>query len=68
LIPYVFCAMAVWLMPNQPRPAGLAAVVSGLAFVYSLFAIVGAGAETVLYGFLWLLVGLPLYVWVKRRG
>lgn len=68
LIPYVFCAMAVWLMPNQPRPAGLAAIVSGLAFVYSLFAIVGAGAETVLYGFLWLLIGLPLYVWVKRRG
>jgi APA family basic amino acid/polyamine antiporter len=38
-----------------------------VAFVYALFAIGGAGAETVFYGFLWLLAGLPLYVWVVRR-
>jgi APA family basic amino acid/polyamine antiporter len=67
LVPYVFCSMAVWLMPNQPRPAGIAAIVSALAFVYSLFAIVGAGAEAVLYGFVWLLAGLPVYVWVRSR-
>lgn len=68
LVPYVFCSMAVWLMPNQPRPAAVMAVVSGLAFIYGLFAIVGAGAEAVLYGFVWLLAGLPVYVWVRRRG
>jgi APA family basic amino acid/polyamine antiporter len=66
LIPYVFCALAVWLMPGQPRPAGGAALVSALAFVYAMFAIGGAGAETVFYGFLLLFAGLPLYVWVKR--
>jgi APA family basic amino acid/polyamine antiporter len=66
LVPYVFCSLAVWLMPGEPRPAGVAAVVSALAFVYSMFAIGGAGAETVFYGFLSLLAGLPLYVWVKR--
>ncbi len=52
LVPYVFCSLAVWLMPGQPRPAGAAAVVSILAFVYAMFAIGGAGAETVYYGFL----------------
>jgi APA family basic amino acid/polyamine antiporter len=66
LVPYVFCSMAVWLMPNQPKPAGAAAVVSALAFVYAMFAIGGAGAEAVFYGFLWLLAGLPIYVWVQR--
>jgi APA family basic amino acid/polyamine antiporter len=71
LVPYVFCSMAVWLMPgSQSGPnaagAGAAAVVSVLAFVYAMFAIGGAGAEAVFYGFLWLLGGLPLYVWVKR--
>jgi APA family basic amino acid/polyamine antiporter len=66
LIPYAFCSMAVWLMPGQPRPAGGAALVSALAFVYSMFAIGGAGADTVFYGFLLLFAGLPLYVWVKR--
>jgi APA family basic amino acid/polyamine antiporter len=66
LIPYAFCALAVWLMPGQSRPAGAAALVSGLAFVYAMCAIGGAGAETVFYGFLLLIAGLPLYVWVRR--
>ncbi len=66
LIPYAFCALAVWLMPGRPRPAGAAALVSALAFIYAMCAIGGAGAETVFYGFLLLFAGLPLYVWVKR--
>ena len=68
LIPYVFCALAVWLMPGQPRPAGGAAIVSAAAFVYSMFAIGGAGADTVFYGFLLLFAGLPVYVWIRRTG
>jgi basic amino acid/polyamine antiporter, APA family len=68
LVPYAFCSLAVWLMPGHPRPAGGTAVVSVLAFIYALFAIGGAGAETVFYGFLSLLAGLPLYVWMKRRN
>jgi APA family basic amino acid/polyamine antiporter len=48
----------------------MAAAVSIFAFVYAMFAIGGAGMETVFYGFLLLLAGLPVYVWVttlKRR-
>ena len=41
LIPYVFCSLAVWLMPGQPRPTGTSAVVSALAFAYAMFAIGG---------------------------
>jgi APA family basic amino acid/polyamine antiporter len=67
LVPYVFCALAVWLMPGQARPAGAAAIVSALAFTFAMFAIGGAGAETVFYGFLLLLGGLPLYVWRAQR-
>jgi APA family basic amino acid/polyamine antiporter len=65
LIPYAFCALAVWLMPGEPAPAGAAAAVSVLAFVYAMFAMYGAGAETVFYGFLLLLAGLPIYVWLR---
>jgi basic amino acid/polyamine antiporter, APA family len=68
LIPYVFCALAVWLMPGQPPPTGRDAVVGALAFVYAMFAIGGAGAETVFYGFLLLFAGLPVYVWLRRTG
>ena len=67
-MPYVFSALAVWLMPQQPRPVGGAAIVSVLAFVYGMFAIYGAGAETVFYGFLLLLGGLPVYVWMRREA
>lgn len=66
LIPYVFCSLAVWLMPGQPRPTGGAAVVSVLAFIFAMFAIGGAGAETVFYGFLSLMAGLPIYVWLRH--
>ncbi len=67
LIPYAFCSLAVWLMPGEPRPRGGAALVSVLAFVYAMFAIYGAGADTVFYGFLMLLAGLPVYVWLAVR-
>ena len=67
LVPYVFCSLAGWLMPGQPVPTGWTAGVSVFAFVYAMFAIYGAGAETVLYGFLFLLAGLPVYLWVRRQ-
>ncbi len=63
----MFCSLAVWLMPGQPRLATSAAIVSALAFAYSMFAIYGAGMDTVFYGFLLLLAGLPVYVWQVRR-
>lgn len=68
LVPYVFCSLAMWLMPGRPRPAGAMAIVGSLAFLYAMFAIFGAGAETVFYGFLLLLAGLPLYIWVRQSG
>jgi APA family basic amino acid/polyamine antiporter len=66
LIPYTFCSLALWLMPGREPPRGAAALVSVLAFVYSMFAIGGAGMETVFYGFLLLMGGLPIYVWIRR--
>lgn len=72
LIPYSFCSMAVFVLagPGERKKAapraGLA-LVAALAFVYSLVAIGGAGMESVYWGFLLLLSGLPVYVWVQRQ-
>ena len=70
LVPYAFCSLAVLI---DARPAGGEdrlshgmRAIAILAFVYSLVAIGGAGAETVYWGFLLLLLGLPVYVWVTR--
>jgi amino acid transporter len=69
LVPYVFSALAVFKIPDPAAPGRLPAVakgVAGLAFAYSLWAIGGAGADTVYWGFLLLLAGLPVFVWVTR--
>jgi basic amino acid/polyamine antiporter, APA family len=44
------------------------AVVGILATAYSLWAIVGAGTEAVLWGAGLLILGLPLYFWFKRSS
>ena len=75
LVPYVFCSLAGFVLQRAratgdaerrlPWSTG-AAVVAGLAFLYSLWAIGGAGADVISWGFLLLLAGLPVYVFVAR--
>ncbi len=71
LIPYVFTAAAYALVViekklqvNRLKAIGLAV----LGFAYSIWAISGAGHDTVFYGFLLLLLGIPLYVYMKFRN
>ena len=69
LIPYVFSSMAVFVLPDRAGGPPLSpAVKTGalLAFAYSLWAMAGAGAETVYWGFLLLMAGLPVYVFMVR--
>jgi APA family basic amino acid/polyamine antiporter len=42
-------------------------VIATLAFAYSAWAIWGAGEEIVAKGFMLLLAGIPVYVWLKWR-
>ena len=68
LVPYAFCSLAGFMTDQEaerPRAPG-ASIVAALAFAYSLWAIGGAGAEVVYWGFLLLIAGLPVYVWVVR--
>jgi basic amino acid/polyamine antiporter, APA family len=69
LVPYLFCAMAALrLMPSDgplPLTRPRAAVLLGAAG-YAFWTIYGAGQETVFWGFLLLMSGLPVYVWLRR--
>jgi len=72
LVPYVFCSLAGFVNGASARRESAAAstrasIVAALAFVYSLIAVGGAGQDVVYWGFLLLLAGLPVYVWVARR-
>ena len=64
LVPYAFCSVAGLLdrsAPGRRRPS----VIHLLAFAYAVWAIAGAGADVVYWGFLLLIAGLPVYVVVK---
>ncbi|MEM9904817.1 MAG: hypothetical protein AAF921_07320, partial [Cyanobacteria bacterium P01_D01_bin.44] len=74
LIPYAFCAIAEFIIFLQdPAQFGGrrhfkgSGIVAAIAFIYSVWAIYGAGAETVLYGFILLLLGIPVYVWLVKQ-
>jgi APA family basic amino acid/polyamine antiporter len=43
-------------------------VVAGLAFAYSVWAIWGSGEEWLAKGFMLLLFGIPVFVWMKWRA
>ena len=43
-------------------------VIAVLAFLYSLWAIAGAGSEIVYWGILLLFAGIPVYVWITWRA
>lgn len=68
LIPYAFCSLAVFLDKGKRVAVGAGtALIASLAFLYSGLAIYGAGEETVFLGFLLLIGGLPVYVWVLSQ-
>jgi len=71
LVPYAFSALAGLVIerqgPGPSRSSAAATVIAALAFIYALWAIGGSGAEVVYWGFLLLLAGLPVYVWVVRQ-
>ncbi len=70
LIPYLFSSLAVFLLrdPAESQVSKTTAAVALLAFAYSLWAIAGAGKDIVYWGFLLILVGLPVFVVVRRTS
>ena len=68
LIPYTFCSLAGLILHRRDGRltwSSGATIVSSLAFLYSMFALAGAGAETVFAGFLLLMAGLPIYAFMS---
>jgi APA family basic amino acid/polyamine antiporter len=64
LVPYAFCSVA-GLLSKESGGHRYPSLVHSLAFAYSVWAIAGAGADVVYWGFLLLVAGLPVYVMVK---
>src|SRR4029450_7847810 len=43
-------------------------IIEIIAFVFAVFTLYGCGAEPVLYGVVLLVLGIPVYVWQRRRA
>lgn len=72
LVPYVFCSMARIMMAFReagasPGPAKSEIALGAAGFWFALWAIAGAGQEIVYWGFLLLIAGVPVYVWIRRQ-
>ncbi len=69
LMPYLFTAASYALIVIEKKLHTKSwiktFVLSALGFTYSLWAIYGSGSDTVYYGFLLLLIGIPVYVYMK---
>jgi APA family basic amino acid/polyamine antiporter len=74
VVPYVLCAAALQhLMALRPaefgeREKGRLLCIGCCAFVYSIWALYGTGEQEIFWGFLVLMVGIPLYTWRQWRN
>ena len=73
LVPYIYTSVAEILLlmrsderfnKQRLRKAGLLAA---LAFIYTFWAIIGSGIQTIAYGMLLFISGIPAYIWLEGR-
>ncbi len=74
LVPYLVCSLSE-LMISVTTGRKIATnqsfkvvTLASVGFVYSLWAIYGAGRDVVFWGFLLLMLGLPIYVWLRWQA
>ncbi len=71
LVPYLFSAASYGVIVLQNRfwkkESISKIVIASMAFIFSIWAVVGSGQETVYWGFVALLCGVPFYVWMRRK-
>lgn len=72
LVPYLFSAASygLILLQNKLWKSALITkvILAAVAFVYSMWAVMGSGQESVYWGFIGLMAGIPFYVWMKRKS
>ena len=71
VIPYAFCALATGLVAANVAgggPVPRLGAIELIAFVFAIFTLYGCGAKAVLYGTIMLVLGIPVYVWQRRRA
>jgi APA family basic amino acid/polyamine antiporter len=72
LIPYLFASAAFVALSLENSHSNRSRLgiftLGGLAFAFSLWGIYGAGESSVLWGFILLMLGTPVYVYMKWKN
>jgi basic amino acid/polyamine antiporter, APA family len=74
LLPHLYaCAAELLLARRHPalydkRSVGRVTLEAGLGFVFVLWTMYGVGAETAMWGFLAIMAGTPLFVWLRASA
>jgi hypothetical protein len=71
VIPYAFCALATGLVATNVtgvKPTPRLTLIELIAFVFAVFTLYGCGAQPVLFGLILLVLGIPVFVWQRRRA
>jgi APA family basic amino acid/polyamine antiporter len=71
LVPYLFSIVSfVLIARKKEKLTTFQIIISILAFLYSMWAVIGSGQEIVYWGFILLMAGLPFYVFIilKRKS
>jgi APA family basic amino acid/polyamine antiporter len=72
LVPYLFSAASYGLILLQnkfwKKTLITKVLLALIAFIYSMWAVMGSGQESVYWGFIGLMAGIPFYVWMKRSS
>lgn len=68
LVAYLFSITSFFIIDNrQPGIRWGRMLIAALAFLYSMWAVVGSGQEIVYWGFVMLMAGLPFYAYIKSK-
>jgi basic amino acid/polyamine antiporter, APA family len=71
LVPYLFSAASYGIFILQQkfwkRDLISQVILAIVSLLFSMWAIVGSGQETVYWGFIAILAGIPFYIWMKRE-
>ena len=67
LIPYAFSAVSEMVLIKKigGKQQTKTMILALSSFAYTTWVIVGSGAETVMWGFVLLLIGMPVYAWLQ---
>jgi APA family basic amino acid/polyamine antiporter len=68
--PYLVCSVAALRLHEAPRARRRAAIEVAIAIgaaVFSAWALVSTGAQALLWGAVLVLLGVPLYLWMRRK-